>query len=130
MANNRANPPVAEVELQQRLLADLQQFAVPRHARWDPLGLMNVRQILKERLGWLGELEEHNFSPSGEAGMNLILARLRGLGVWGVRGGVTRPWDYRSAQRRSGRRYTCKQIGSYAQAQLLLRQGPIIIDMN
>jgi Zn-dependent M28 family amino/carboxypeptidase len=60
-------------ELQQRLLADLQQFAVPRHARWDPLGLMNVRQILKERLGSLGELEEHNFSRSGEAGVNLIL---------------------------------------------------------
>ena len=29
---------MAEVELQQRLLADLHQFAVPRHARWDPLG--------------------------------------------------------------------------------------------
>ena len=60
-------------ELQQRLLADLQQFAVPRHARWDPLRLMNVRQILKERLGSLGELEEHTFSCSGEAGVNLIL---------------------------------------------------------
>ena len=55
-------------------------------------------------------------------------ARLRGLGVWGVRGGVTRPWDYRSAQRRTGRRYTCKQIGSYAQAQLLLRQGHCYLD--
>ena len=31
-------------ELQARLLADLHQFAVPRHARWDPLGLMAVRQ--------------------------------------------------------------------------------------
>ena len=60
-------------ELQQRLLADLHQFAVPRHARWDPLGLMNVRQILKERLGSLGELEEHSFSRAGEAGVNLIL---------------------------------------------------------
>ncbi len=30
-------------ELQARLLADLHQFAVPRHARWDPLGLMGVR---------------------------------------------------------------------------------------
>ena len=64
---------MAEVELQQRLLADLHQFAVPRHARWDPLGLMNVRQILKERLGSLGELEEHSFSRSGEDGVNLIL---------------------------------------------------------
>ena len=48
-------------------------------------------------------------------------ARLKGLGVWGVSGGVQRPWDYRSGQRKpsssssapSGRRYTCKQIGSY-----------------
>ena len=36
------------VELQQRLLADLQQFAVPRHARWDPLGLMGVPESLRE----------------------------------------------------------------------------------
>jgi hypothetical protein len=64
---------VAEVELQQRLLADLHQFAVPRHARWDPLGLMNVRQILRERLASLGPLEEHSFSRAGEAGVNLIL---------------------------------------------------------
>ena len=61
-------------------------------------------------------------------------ARLKGLGVWGVKGGVTRPWDYRSAQRRSGsaapagRRHTCKHIGSYAQAQLLLRQGHSYLD--
>ena len=49
-------------------------------------------------------------------------ARLKALGVWGVSGGVQRPWDYRSGQRNpgssssapSGRRYTCKQIGSYA----------------
>ena len=64
---------MAEVELQQRLLADLHQFAKLRHARWDPLGLMNVRQILKERLGSLGEVEEHSFSRSGEDGVNLIL---------------------------------------------------------
>ena len=56
-------------ELQQRLLADLHQFAVPRHARWDPLGLMNVRQMLKERLGSLGELEEYSFCRAGEAGL-------------------------------------------------------------
>jgi endonuclease YncB( thermonuclease family) len=63
-------------------------------------------------------------------------ARLRGLGVWGVSGGVQRPWDYRSRQRKpssssaspSGRRYTCKQIGSYAQAQVLLRQGHTYLD--
>ena len=63
-------------------------------------------------------------------------ARLKGLGVWGVNGGVQRPWDYRSRQRKpsssssapSGRRYTCKQIGSYAQAQVLLQQGHTYLD--
>ena len=60
-------------DLQQRLLADLQQFAVPRHARWDPLGLMAVRQALRERLAALGELEEHRFCSSGKEGVNLIL---------------------------------------------------------
>ena len=63
-------------------------------------------------------------------------ARLKGLGVWGVGGGLTRPWDYRSSQRKpsssssapAGRRYTCSQIGSYAQAQVLLRQGHRYLD--
>jgi endonuclease YncB( thermonuclease family) len=63
-------------------------------------------------------------------------ARLKALGVWGVSGGVQRPWDYRSGQRKpassspapSGRLYTCKQIGSYAQAQVLLRQGHSYLD--
>jgi endonuclease YncB( thermonuclease family) len=63
-------------------------------------------------------------------------ARLKGLGVWGVSGGVQRPWEYRSRQRKpssssaapSGQRYTCKQIGSYAQAQVLLRQGHRYLD--
>ena len=58
-------------------------------------------------------------------------ARLKRLGVWGVSGGAMRPWDYRSRPRKpdsssnvpGGRRYTCKQISSYAQAQGLLRQG-------
>ncbi len=60
-------------DLQQRLLADLHQFAVPRHARWDPLGLMAVRQALRERMGELGPLEEHCFGGGSEAGTNLIL---------------------------------------------------------
>ncbi len=61
-------------------------------------------------------------------------ARLKQLGVWGVSGGVIRPWDYRAAQRRSGstapagRQYTCSQIGSYTQAQVLLRQGHQYLD--
>jgi hypothetical protein len=60
-------------ELQARLHADLHQFAVPRHARWDPLGLMAVRQAIRERLEPLGPLEEHRFGSSGEEGVNLIL---------------------------------------------------------
>ncbi|MBM5784036.1 MAG: M20/M25/M40 family metallo-hydrolase [Cyanobacteria bacterium K_DeepCast_35m_m1_288] len=60
-------------ELQQRLLADLHQFAVPRHARWDPLGLMGVRNALRERLGALGPLEEHHFGSGSDVGTNLIL---------------------------------------------------------
>jgi endonuclease YncB( thermonuclease family) len=63
-------------------------------------------------------------------------ARFKRMGVWGVSGGLTRPWDFRSGQRKpsssssapSGRRYTCKQIGSYAQAQVLLRQGHTYLD--
>ena len=54
-------------------------------------------------------------------------ARLKGLGVWGVSGGVQRPWEYRSRQRKpsssssapSGRQYTCKQIGSLRERQCL-----------
>ena len=60
-------------ELQQRLLEDLRQFAIPRHARWDPLGLMTVRQLLRDRLGQLGRLEEQRFRRGGDAGVNLIL---------------------------------------------------------
>ncbi len=60
-------------DLQQRLLADLHQFAVPRHARWDPLGLLGVRDAVRQRLGALGPLEEHHFGSGSEAGTNLIL---------------------------------------------------------
>lgn len=61
--------------LQQRLLADLEQFAVPRHAHWDSLGLLGVRSALRERLAALGALEEHHFGggSGSEAGTNLIL---------------------------------------------------------
>jgi endonuclease YncB( thermonuclease family) len=63
-------------------------------------------------------------------------ARLKRLGVWGVNGGLTRPWDYRSGQRKpssssnapAGRRYTCSHIGSYAEAKVLLRQGHRYLD--
>ena len=62
-------------------------------------------------------------------------ARLRRLGVWSSPGGITRPWDYRQMSRPStpssgGVRLSCRQIGSYAQAQELLRQGHSYLDGN
>jgi|688.fasta_scaffold113953_4 Zn-dependent M28 family amino/carboxypeptidase len=59
--------------LQQRLQADLAQLARTRHAQWDPLGLLAVRALLKERLGALGELEERPFEKGSTRGVNLIL---------------------------------------------------------
>jgi endonuclease YncB( thermonuclease family) len=60
-------------------------------------------------------------------------ARLRRLGVWSSPGGVARPWDYRQMSRPSTpssgeTRQTCRQIGSYARAQELLRQGHSYLD--
>ncbi|WP_254955157.1 MULTISPECIES: thermonuclease family protein [unclassified Cyanobium] len=60
-------------------------------------------------------------------------------GVWQQEGGITRPWDFRRARRSAvipdgttpgGRRYRCKEIGSYARAQELLRQGHTYLDGN
>ena len=60
-------------------------------------------------------------------------------GVWQVEGGITRPWDFRWGRRNAvipdgttpgGRRYRCKEIGSYARAQELLRQGHTYLDSN
>ena len=61
------------------------------------------------------------------------------LGVWQVQGGITRPWDFRRKRRSAaipdgttpgGRRYRCKEIGSYAKAQELLAQGHTYLDGN
>ena len=58
-------------------------------------------------------------------------------GVWQVEGGITRPWDFRRGRRTAlipdgttpgGRRYRCREIGSYARAQALLRQGHSYLD--
>ena len=70
-------------------------------------------------------------------------------GVWQVPGGITRPWDFRRARRTgassrgvgpgvahigsapaaiAGQRYLCRQIGSFAKAQELLRQGHAYLD--
>jgi len=81
-------------------------------------------------------------------------------GVWAVTGGIERPWDWRHGPRRAtssrsspppastapgpvrapvapapvaapaGHHYTCKEIGSYATAQQLLRQGHAYLDKN
>lgn len=78
-------------------------------------------------------------------------AQGRRQGVWSLPGGITRPWDWRrdrpspgavapsGAPPRTtapsprptgalGRRYRCKEIGSYAKAQELLRQGHTYLD--
>ena len=82
-------------------------------------------------------------------------AQAQRLGVWAVSGGITRPWDFRQgggvqrrsgatpaaatptapsvsplSQQASGAHYTCKQIGSFARAQELLRQGHSYLDRN
>ena len=66
-------------------------------------------------------------------------ASRRRYGVWQVGGGITRPWDFRRRRRSAsipdgttpdGRRYLCKEIGSYAKAQELLRQGHSYLDSN
>lgn len=60
-------------------------------------------------------------------------------GVWQVEGGITRPWDFRKGRSAAvipdgttpgGRRYSGKEIGSYASAQELLRQGHTYLDGN
>jgi len=69
-------------------------------------------------------------------------AQQQRIGVWGVPGGITRPWDFRRSGRRSGSgstgsgstgssgRYTCRSIGSHAQAQQLLKQGHNYLDRD
>ena len=73
-------------------------------------------------------------------------ARLKSLGVWAVPGGIQRPWDYRRGRKAgstsnsqsnsaskpaySGSRYRCKQIGSWAKAQELLKQGHSYLDRD
>ena len=75
-------------------------------------------------------------------------AQRQRVGVWAVPGGIQRPWDWRHGTRGpghaaapsaapsatdggySGQRLTCRQIGSYARAQELLRQGHGYLDKN
>ena len=72
-------------------------------------------------------------------------AKSQRLGVWAVPGGIEKPWDFRRGRRArrlpptattppgptaapAAPRLTCRQIGSYARAQELLRQGHSHLD--
>ena len=83
-------------------------------------------------------------------------AQRQRVGVWAVPGGIQRPWDWRHGTRPpaastadpfppaagsappaaalaggySGRKLTCRQIGSFTRAQELLRQGHGYLDRN
>lgn len=79
-------------------------------------------------------------------------AQRQRLGVWAVPGEIQRPWDWRHGTRppaaqfrpaagsappalapaggSSGRKFYCRQIGSFARAQELLRQGHTYLDRN
>jgi endonuclease YncB( thermonuclease family) len=72
-------------------------------------------------------------------------AKSQRFGVWAVPGGIEKPWDFRRGRRArrlpstggatsapaaapAGPRLRCKEIGSYARAQELLRQGHGYLD--
>lgn len=76
-------------------------------------------------------------------------ARLKGVGVWSVPGGIQRPWDYRRSRKggsssswsrggstgtpstgSSSRKYRCGEIGSWSRAQDLLKQGHTYLDRD
>jgi hypothetical protein len=83
-------------------------------------------------------------------------AQRQRVGVWAVPGGIQRPWDWRKGTRpptastaapflpaagsappavapaggSSGRKFYCRQIGSFARAQELLRQGHTYLDRD
>jgi endonuclease YncB( thermonuclease family) len=69
-------------------------------------------------------------------------ARLKGIGVWSVPGGIQRPWDYRRNRKggssasssggssASSGKYRCKEIGSWSKAQDLLKQGHTYLDRD
>ncbi len=81
------------------------------------------------------------------------LAERYRLGIWKRAGGIQRPWDFRAARRgalsqpaarpqrpvnlttingaaipRSGRRWYCRNVGSWERAQQLLREGHTYLD--
>ena len=59
--------------MNEQLLDDLKQIVIPRHSKWDALGLMSTRIFVKKRLSEYGEVEEHFFKEGSEEGVNYIL---------------------------------------------------------
>ncbi|KZR82380.1 Endonuclease YhcR precursor [Prochlorococcus marinus str. MIT 1342] len=59
-------------------------------------------------------------------------ARLGGIGVWSVSGGIQRPWDYRQSKQSNSKRkrYRCQDIRSWNAAQDLLRKGHSYLDRD
>ncbi len=73
MADHTSDSLAADPAFEQRLRADLEFIARPRHARWDEFGLLAVRSMLLERLRELAPVEEHHFQEGSDAGVNLIV---------------------------------------------------------
>lgn len=72
-------------------------------------------------------------------------ARLKAVGVWSVKGGILRPWDFRSGRSSSsgsgstskpssqgslGRKYRCSDFKTSAEAQVALKQGHSYLDKD
>jgi endonuclease YncB( thermonuclease family) len=69
-------------------------------------------------------------------------ARLKAKGVWSVKNGITRPWDYRAGRRspaattsntpnsNQSKKYRCLDFKTYAQAQEALKQGHDYLDKD
>jgi hypothetical protein len=94
-------------------------------------------------LAWPAEVHGQSVKATvisiGDGDTIRVRASRRGSGVWQLPGGITRPWDFRRSRNATafpdgttpgGRRYRCSEIGSYARAQELLRQGHTYLDSN
>jgi endonuclease YncB( thermonuclease family) len=71
-------------------------------------------------------------------------ARLKAKGVWSVKNGITRPWDYRAGRTgptstgtkpsgstsSSTKKFRCSDFKTYAQAQAALKQGHAYLDKD
>ena len=99
------------------------------------LAMVSIGQAFAYRK-YLGSCDQGSYLVAEKA------AQRQGLGVWSTPGGITRPWDWRKGSTLPpaavsspspgglGRRYTCKEIGSRARAQQLLREGHTYLDRN